>query len=263
MERNNEHPVNVVIVDDDTLSAEVLARGLEDYPWVSVAATASSCSEARQAVDETDPELLFLDIELNDESAIDIIRELQEMSGGKMKIVFYTSFKKYLMQALRLDAFDFLLKPFDKEELGIIMNRFRLAKSGECASTPTPSVAISANALSKELPVALAVTNITNDRVIISADNVVFFKYDTERKIWEVVLTSMQRFILRRNTTAETILKYSNLFARTHKSYIVNISFVGMISGNECRLVPPFDKIDGIKISKIYRRGLLDRFYDI
>lgn len=92
---------------------------------------------------------------------------------------------------------------------------------------------------------------------------VLFFRYDTQRKLWEAVLTTMQRFILKRNTTSETLLNYSTQFVRTHKSYIVNLSYVGMISGNECHLIPPFDKFKGIKISKVYRRSFMDRFYDI
>ena len=260
MERIN---VNAVIVDDDAPSIEVLAKALEEYSWVTVSATASTCAEARQAVEATDPELLFLDIELNDESALGIVRELREMSGGRMKIVFYTAYSKYLMQALRLEAFDFLLKPFDREELDIIMNRFRLARSGECDNIYVPSRAASGSCAVGERHAPIAVSNITNDRIIVTADNILFFRYDTERKLWEAVFTNMQRFILRRNTTADTLLSCSSQFVRTHKSYIVNLSFVGMISGSECRLIPPFDEFKGIKISKVYRRSLLDRFYDI
>lgn len=263
MEKINDLHINAVIVDDDASSIDVLAKGLAEYPWITVAATAATCRQAAEAVERFEPELLFLDIELNDESALGIISELKELSGGKMKIVFYTAFSKYLIQALRLEAFDFMLKPFDKEELDIILNRFLLARSGECERYAVPSRNMGFAGTAKERTAPMTVTNITNDRIIITADNILFFRYDTQRKLWEAVLTTMQRFILKRNTTAETLLNYSNQFVRTHKSYIVNISYVGMISGNECRLIPPFDKFKGIKISKIYRRSLLDLFYDI
>ena len=263
MEKINDLHINAVIVDDDVSSVEVLAKGLDQYPWISVAATAQTCREAAQAVKRIKPELLFLDIELNDESALDIISELKDLSGGTMKIVFYTAFRKYLIQALRLEAFDFLLKPFDKEELDIILNRYRLAISGECNRLPVPFRSRDVTGIAKERTAAMTVTNITNDRIIVTADNILFFRYDTQRKLWEAVLTTMQRFVLKRNTTSETLLNYSNQFVRTHKSYIANLSYVGMISGNECRLIPPFDKFKGIKISKVYRRSLMERFYDI
>lgn len=263
MKKINDLHINAVIVDDDASSIEVLVNGLKDYPWISVAATALTCRKAAHAVERFQPELLFLDIELNDESALDIISELKELSGGKMKIVFYTAFRKYLIQALRLEAFDFLLKPFDKEELDIILNRFLLARSGECTRLPAPSGVRYVTDTAKDKTAAMTVTNITNDRIIITADNILFFRYDTQRKLWEAILTTMQRFILKRNTTSETLLNYSTQFVRTHKSYIVNLSYVGMISGNECHLIPPFDKFNGIKISKVYRRSFMDRFYDI
>ena len=50
---------------------------------------------------------------------------------------------------------------------------------------------------------------------------------------------------------------------RTHKQYIVNVRYVGIINGNDCMLLPPLDNITEIKISKTYRRELMDRFYDI
>lgn len=99
--------------------------------------------------------------------------------------------------------------------------------------------------------------------MILFPRDVVFFRYDTNRKLWEVVLSTLQHIILKRNTTADTILNYGPQFVRTHKSCIVNIGFISMISGNECRLVPPYDNITDIKISKVYRPQLLDMFYDL
>ena len=99
--------------------------------------------------------------------------------------------------------------------------------------------------------------------MILFPKDIVFFRYDTDRKLWEVVLNTLQHIILKRNTTADTILKYGPQFVRTHKSYIVNEAYISMISGNECRLVPPYHDLSPIKISKVYRAQLLDLFYDL
>lgn len=262
----------ILIVDDDRLSREVLVGALNDYGWVKISGLASSAEEALRVAEDTVPDIIFLDIELNNRSALDILERLREVSASDVKIIFYTSYKKYLMQALRLEAFDFLLKPIDPEELKLIMNRCRLyetcrRKTESCASDRMSDIATDLSSpLTESIQAArrgLSVTTITNDRMILFPRDIVFFRYDPGRKLWEVILTSLQHFILKHNTTADTILNYGPQFARTHKSFIVNVAFIGMISGNECRLIPPYDKLVDIRISKIYRRQLLDRFYDI
>lgn len=262
----------ILIVDDDRLSREVLVKALGDYDWVRISGEAGSVEEALRLAEDIVPDLIFLDVELNDKSGLDIMDRLREVSAADVKIIFYTSYKKYLMQALRLEAFDFLLKPIDPEELKLIMNRCRLDETSRrkaespigdrMADYPATSSPLMPGAM-QPARAGLSVTTITNDRMILFPRDIVFFRYDPGRKLWEVVLTSLQHFILKHNTTADTILNYGPQFARTHKSFIVNVAFIGMISGNECRLIPPYDKLVDIRISKIYRRQLLDRFYDI
>lgn len=253
-----ENAITVVIIDDDRSSAEILRRSLENYEWVSECVICSGLDDGRNTLERLSPELLFLDIELNGESGLEIARELNERAGNGLRIVFYTSYRKYLIQALRLQAFDFLLKPFDPEELAIMMRRFLMqtSREAECVRLQSQTVPPTDHQ-------AISITTITNDRIIVSPRNIVFFRYDSDRKIWEVMLDSFQRLILKRHTTAETILNYGSKFVRTHKTYIVNISYLSMICSSGCLLVEPFDKLPPLKISKNYRRQLLDRFYDL
>lgn len=257
-----ENP-KILIVDDDAPSRRLLRDGLRKYDWVSVCGEASDSRQAVEMMRELTPQLVFLDIELNDVSALDILDQLKELGGADTRFVFYTTYSKYLMQALRMEAFDFLLKPYDPDELNLIMNRYKLACARRNTPATPPADRLACMRAAQGVPTGISVTTITNDRMILFPRDVVFFRYDTNRKLWEVVLSTLQHIILKRNTTADTILNYGPQFVRTHKSYIVNIGFISMISGNECRLVPPYDNITDIKISKVYRPQLLDMFYDL
>lgn len=252
----------ILIVDDDAPSRRLLREGLVNYDWASVCGEASDVRQAVEAVRTFRPELVFLDIELNNASALDILEELKELAGHQARFVFYTTYSKYMMQALRMEAFDFLLKPYDPNELNLIMNRYRLTADRNKPNC-TPGDRLTNIRTEQSLPTGISVTTITNDRLIIFPRDIVFFRYDTDRKLWEVVLSTLQHIILKRNTTADTILNYGPQFVRTYKSYIVNIGFISMISGNECRLIPPYDNITDIRISKVYRPRLLDMFYDL
>ena len=110
---------------------------------------------------------------------------------------------------------------------------------------------------------SILITTITNDKLIVRAENIGFFKYDSERKLWKVILNNLQHFILKHQTTADTILNYAPEFIQIHKSYIININYLYMISENSCTLLPPFNKVSELRVSKVYKKKLLDRFYDL
>lgn len=249
--------IAVAIVDDDPAAVEVLAALLGKVAGIVPVATGLSSADARRIAGGTKPDILFLDIELNGGSALEIIEALREASP-RTKIVFYTAYRKYLINALRMYAFDFLLKPVEEEELLLILHRFvkeRKDTGAACDMTAKGNLFGGKRALS--------IMTITNDRIIVGIQDIVYFKYHSERKLWEVVLSDFRHHILRRQTTAETILTQYPEFARTHKQFIVNLSYISMISPEKCVLLPPFDKVSEIRISKNYRKELLDKFYEI
>lgn len=249
--------IKTAIVDDDPASVEVLLNGLEAHKDVEVTAVGATVTDMMKILSQDPPQLLFLDVELNEDSALDIIGTLDEKALEGVKIVIYSSYRRYLLQALRLQAFDFLLKPFDAEELDLIMNRYRMALETDhqkCTPVASPITSVCQ---------PLTVTTVTNDRIVLIPDKIVFFKYDSQRKLWEAVLDDFSRMLLRHQTTAETLLNSCDKFVRTHKIFIVNITYIGVISSSACRLIPPYCKYADIKVSKSYRRALLARFYDI
>lgn len=254
-------PIKTIIIDDDLPSVEILAEGLKGYSDVELAGTATTLEQGVVLIEEHRPDLVFLDIEFPGNNALDLADRLQ--ATGKMKIVFYSSYRKYLLKALRLQVFDFLLKPFDASDLALILHRYRLSERVAQPSYGLTALTQQPMAIDGSEQRNITVTTVTNDKIILSANNIVYFRYDNQRKLWEVVLNNLERYMLKRHTNADTILNYGSGFVRTHKAYIVNTSYLAVITQSECRLLPPLDHISEIKISKNYRRDLLDRFYDI
>lgn len=249
--------LRVVIIDDDRPSIDVLADALGACAGVKIVGTARTLREGRTLIESKRPDLVFLDIELPDGSGLDLFSAGKEYPGTRF--VFYTVYSKYFHEAFRLRAYDFLLKPFEPNEVRLILERCRLEEG---------KPGVTANEVAGCLPQRgegqpISISIMTGEKLIVPPSAILFFKYDSDRKIWEAVMTNLQRHILKRHTTAELILSYGSDFVRTHKSYIINISYLAMLVGNECRLLPPFNDIEEIKISKNFRRALLDRFYDL
>ncbi|MDE7350405.1 MAG: LytTR family DNA-binding domain-containing protein [Muribaculaceae bacterium] len=254
-------PITAVIIDDDVPSIRLLAEELSRRDDIQLCATAESLKEGEKLIAKHQPDLIFLDMKFPEGNGLAWYEEaaLPEHT----RVVFHTFYQRYIHDALSLHVFDFLLKPFDPSELNVIIRRFldqdtsRHNTSAMVGSIPTLST--THNNTSR----LISITSVTNSKVIVNPADIVYFRYMSDRKIWECVFYNLKRIVLKRQTTAETILGYGPDFVRTHKQFIVNVRYVGIINGNDCILLPPLDNITEIKISKTYRRDLMDRFYDI
>lgn len=253
--------IKVVIIDDDIPSIELLKNGLSKFKDVNLCGVATSLPEGEQVLSEVKPDILFLDMEFPDGNGLTWLEENNLYQNTK--VVFYTCYQRYIHDALSLRVFDFLLKPFDTSELDVILKRYKaLRQQGNSGRDQFYNIPMQPSATHGNSRL-LSITSVINSKVIVNPADIVYFRYLSERKIWECVFSNLKRIILKRQTTAETILGYGSDFVRTHKQYIVNVRYVGIINGNDVILLPPLDNINEIKISKSYRRDLLDRFYDI
>lgn len=254
--------IKALIIDDDLPSIGLLSEELKGRKEIELCGTAESLREGELLIGKHNPDVIFLDMNFPEGNGLTWYEEadLPETT----KVVFHTCYQRYIHDALSLRVFDFLLKPFEASELDVIIKRL-LGMSKETSSRKqltldnAPNLH-TGNAAGTRL---LSITSVTNSKVIVNPADIVYFRYMSDRKIWECVFYNLKRIILKRQTTAETILGYGPDFVRTHKHFIVNVRYIGIINGNDCTLLPPLDNITEIKISKTYRRELMDRFYDI
>lgn len=114
----------VVIVDDDEIAADNLALELKAKPEFSVEGVARNARLAKRLIDKVHPELLFLDVEMPDMTGMELLQDIRDSIVWNMRVVFYTAYDKYMIQAIRESAFDYLLKPFQHQDLEDILKRF-------------------------------------------------------------------------------------------------------------------------------------------
>ena len=100
-----------------------------------------------------------------------------------------------------------------------------------------------------------------NDLRILRSIDIGFFRYNSDRKLWEVVLNNQLPLLLKKNTTADHIKGYDSCFVQIYQSYIININYLMMIKENRCVMFPPFENITELQVSKKFRKELQDRFY--
>lgn len=244
---------SVVIVDDDDVSLENLSFELGKDNRFSVDGVAHNGKQGRKIIAKVQPELLFLDVEMPDMTGMELLQEMRDSISWSMRVVFYTAYDKYMIQAIRESAFDYLLKPFALQDLQDILTRFvKQVEGGQ------------RNALMSEAPVQQGQTFIVltpaNDLRALRSSEVGFFRYCSDRKQWEVILSNQPPVILRRGITAGQITMYSPSFVQIHQSYIINMDYLMIIKETQCLLYPPFDRVTELFVSRKFRKELQDRF---
>lgn len=248
-----EQIFRTVIVDDEESAIDNLSFELQRYSYVSVEGTARTGSLGLKVIEKTKPDLLFLDVELSDMTGMDVLARLRDRITWNMRVVFYTAYNKYVIDALRSAAFDFLQKPVDSSELQMVMSRL-------CEQNVKSDVGNVA-ALLKDRP--FMVMTPTGDLRFLRASEIGYFRYLSNRKIWEAALTDGTFLALRRSTTAEQLCAYGSVFIQIHQSYIINMHYLIMVQDNRCIMYPPFNAAEELLISRKYKKIMIERFYQL
>lgn len=104
-----------ILIDDEEKVRRVLKMKLEQYcPDLEIIAEAETAQEGYEAISSLKPDLIFLDISMPGESGFDLLERFDEVN---FDIIFVTGYNEYALEALKLSAVDYLLKPVKTESL--------------------------------------------------------------------------------------------------------------------------------------------------
>lgn len=115
MKEIESSPLRAIIVDDEELARQGLSMRLQDSDRVDVVASCANASEAIAAITEHEPDLLFLDIQMPGMTGIDMIKEIQ--ADILPMIIFVTAYDSFAVDAFKMHAVDYLLKPVENDRL--------------------------------------------------------------------------------------------------------------------------------------------------
>src|SRR4051812_21631001 len=132
--------LTTVVVDDEKLACDELSFLLKDFAEVDVIATGSNGLEAVDLIQKLEPELVFLDVNMPGLDGLGVIRRLRERDLDLPHFIFVTAYDQFAVEAFRLEAMDYVLKPVDKTRLAETIERAHRAiqdkKAPEAHSVP-------------------------------------------------------------------------------------------------------------------------------
>lgn len=106
----------------------------------------------------------------------------------------------------------------------------------------------------------LIYTNMCDFRLV-DKRNICLFQYNHELRSWEVVVDGANSPIrLKRNLKSDLLMNLGEQFVQVNQKIIINVDFLSEVVDNICHFCPPFDHLDYVRISRIYRRKFIERF---
>jgi two-component system response regulator LytT len=207
--------VSTLVVDDEQLAREELSYLLKDFPELEILDSVSNGLQAVRLIQELEPDLVFLDVQMPGLDGLGVIRKLREKSGNLPHFVLTTAFEQYAIEAFRLEALDYLLKPVEKERLAESVARAKRAiedkqqeKLPEFTKSPIQRTKLLVRA--------------NNRNFIVDAQDMIYATIDDGLI---TVVTSQIEGQSNYRTIEELQSNLDpNLFWRVHRSFLVNIN---------------------------------------
>lgn len=258
--QTDQDKIKVVIVDDEPQSILRLENDLAAQDDFEVIATSSSAMSAKTLVMSMQPDVLFIDVEMPGQTGFEVLQSLRDEMPMDLIVVFYSAFNKYMIDALRASAFDFLLKPYQQEELELVVGRIRQKMEGGDGSSSSsfsssssssssseshqdPQNLLGVNGLLGTSGKRLAIQSISG-LLMVKPDEVFCCTFDEDTRLWHLRLANGQVHKLKKQTTAKSVLSLSPSLAQVRQDCIINLDYLISIENYTLRCIfsPPFDQ---------------------
>jgi two-component system LytT family response regulator/two-component system response regulator LytT len=210
--------LTTLIVDDESLACEELAYLLKDFPEIDVAATGRNGLEAVELIQKLEPDLVFLDVQMPGLDGMGVVRQLRERGIDLPHIIFVTAYDQYAIEAFRLEALDYLLKPVDRGRLAETIERAKRLEQDRQQKVdvePAPRLTPQRTKL---------MVRSQNRNFIVDAQEVIYANID--RGLITIVATQVEGQSNYRTLEDLQANLDRDTFWRVHRSYLVNINHI-------------------------------------
>jgi len=211
--------MKAIIVDDEAGVRNTISALLkESFSEITVSAQAGSVEEGFSAVTEHHPDLLFLDVELPDGLGFDLLKKL---SPVRFRTIFITGHQEYALDAIKVSALDYILKPIDLDELALAIGKAREIINHD--EEQLKLQALSENLAGKKVLKRIILR--TSDALqLISVCDII--RAEAESNYTHFHLSGGKHIMVSRTIKEyEAMLSGSGLI-RVHQSHLVNLNFI-------------------------------------
>lgn len=246
--------INAFIIDDETRSREIIKELLDKYcPEIETIGEASSGEEAYPLISSLNPKLVFLDIEMPYEDGFDFLKRFDKIP---FEVVFVTAYNQYAIQAIRICALDYLLKPLSITDLKNTVERAKERILNQHAHSRYELLLqnLKRNKNAEHHKIAIPARD---GLEFIDIKDIIALEADGSYT--NIRMTDNRKLLSTRNLKEYEEFLPEDLFFRAHHSFIINLHHIRNYHKGEGGYVVMTDH-SSIDISKRKKKEFLERF---
>lgn len=225
--------IKVLLVDDEESGLSLLQHFIKKYcPNLDIVGAVQNIDEAKLSITTQKPQIVFLDIQLNDTTAFEL---LDEIEFSELEIIFVTAHESYALKAFVYNALDYLLKPILIDDLLRAVNRAVIRIEDK---TVFEKQLLHVHKKNNEKEVNFVTINSLDKVDVVKKDDIVFLKSDGRYTTF--FLKNKVEIVACRNIGEYEQILDNAVFFRIHHSYIINTSHLTSLSkknGLYCNMI--------------------------
>ncbi len=225
--------IKAVIVDDEFLARQRILKLLELHNDVQVVAEAKNANQAIQLIHEREPDLVFLDIQMPGENGFYVLKKLK--LAKVPVVIFTTAYDQYTLDAFKVNALDYLLKPFEQERFDESIERAKSQLKLERSSVFNERVQNLMNSLQQDKDDLLKTIKIKDKgrELFVKTDDIQFIESAGN---YVILHKAEQQYVYRATMNEMEDSLDKEEFLRIHRSFLINRRFIKShryLTGNE------------------------------
>lgn len=243
-----------ILVDDAESARELLRLMLNELaPHVNIIGEAENVMQAVELIGKTKPDIVFLDINMPGKSGLDLFGEL-DMAQVGCEVIFTTAYNEYAIQAFKLSAIDYLLKPIQEKEL--LQALARAIEAKELKQNAKKFKALLNNLEQKNTGILTIPLNYGYEYIVI--DNIEFIEAHRSYSIIHLIDGS-EKMVSKPMGYFEEVLQHINHFIKVHRSYFVNILHISSFLKKGETGVVSFKSGKCAEVSRNHRKDCIEK----
>ncbi len=226
--------LRAIVVDDEINNNDLLIHFLKQYcPYVNVVGSAVTKAEAIEIINEIKPDLLFLDIVLDQGSGFDV---LENVDYSMTRVIFVTAFNEFAVKAFRYNAVDYIMKPIEIEELiSAVAKAYKDIENS--LFTDNKQIDILSKTIQDYDDLNIIAIPSMDKVDFIKLEDILYFK--SEGRYTNFYLKNNKKIVATKNIGDYEKTLENTYFFRIHNRYIINLMHVNNINkaaGNYCEM---------------------------
>lgn len=215
--------MNVILIDDEPLARSIVKEYLQAYPAVNIAAECNDGFEGLKAINQYNPDLIFLDIQMPKITGFEMLELIEEPPA----VIFTTAFDEYAIKAFESNAIDYLLKPFSKDRFEKAIQKYlqqqkpALAQKTEAVLEVAGQSPVQQNRVVVKDGSKIKIIPVSQIQYLEAADDYV------------KIFTGEGSFLKKKTMGYFDESLQAFQFVRVHRSYIVNTQLITRIDAYE------------------------------